>query len=456
MKITMNDQNVLSITQLRNFLSGVGAISFSINKRGNRNKQEMYDWVGTLLSKVRYFSLKKRERGVVIGYVQSITGLSKGHVKKLIKRKKKLGRLRVRENKKNVFPTRYSASDIARLIETDNAHGRLSGPATKKILQREYLVFSKLAYERISHISIPHIYNIRHNSRQYKSNILFISKTQAVNRSIGERRKPQPMGKPGYLRVDSVHQGDLDKQKGVYYINMVDEITQWEIIGCAEGISEQFLLPLLEELLKRFPFVILNFHSDNGSEYINCLVAKILRTLLINQTKSRSRRTNDNALVESKNGAVIRKHMGYSYIQKIHARNINRFLEENMDEYLNFHRPSGFATDYSDRKGKIKKIYERYMTPYEKFVSLLNFEQYLKSAMTKEKLEVISKKQSDNESAQKMQNAKSKLFKNSTSQTQSLFDKSSPYKKTNVRNYSKSILISISCSRKPYFSYKAT
>src|SRR3989338_1307287 len=96
MKITMNDQNVLSITQLRNLLSGVGAISFSINKRGNRNKQEMDDLVGTLLSKVRYFSLKKRERGVVIGYVQSITGLSKGHVKKLIKRKKKLCRLRVR------------------------------------------------------------------------------------------------------------------------------------------------------------------------------------------------------------------------------------------------------------------------------------------------------------------------------------------------------------------------
>ena len=398
----MNDENIVSITQLKSFLKEVAVVNFSINNIGNKNKQEMYDWVGTVIARFRYFSLKKKEKSLVLKYIEKITKRSRPQIKKLIKKKKKFGKIKLSAIKKNVFPVRYGVSDIARLIETDNAHGRLSGPATKKILQREYLVFSKLAYERISHISIPHIYNIRHNSRQYKSNILFISKTQAVNRSIGERRKPQPMGKPGYLRVDSVHQGDLDKQKGVYYINMVDEITQWEIIGCAEGISEQFLLPLLEELLDRFPFVILNFHSDNGSEYINCLVAKILKKLLIEQTKSRSRRTNDNALVESKNGAVIRKHMGHSYIQKKEAKNINIFLREYMDDYLNFHRPCGFATDYVDEKGKIKKKYDVYMMPYEKLISIPNFEQYLKPEISASSLEMISRKQSDNESAQKM------------------------------------------------------
>ena len=410
----MNDENIVNITQLRSFLKEVAVVNFSINNIGNKNKQEMYDWVGTVIARFRYFSLKKKEKSLVLKYIEKITKRSRPQIKKLIKKKKKFGKIKLSAIKKNVFPVRYGVSDIARLIETDNAHGRLSGPATKKILQREYLVFSKLAYERISHISIPHIYNIRHNSRQYKSNILFISKTQAVNRSIGERRKPQPMGKPGYLRVDSVHQGDLDKQKGVYYINMVDEITQWEIIGCAEGISEQFLLPLLEELLDRFPFVILNFHSDNGSEYINCLVAKILKKLLIEQTKSRSRRTNDNALVESKNGAVIRKHMGHSYIQKKEAKNINIFLREYMDDYLNFHRPCGFATDYVDEKGKIKKKYDVYMMPYEKLISIPNFEQYLKPEISASSLEMISRKQSDNESAQKMQIAKSKLLKNFT------------------------------------------
>ena len=414
MKITMNDENITSISQLKSFLKEVAIVNFSINNIGNKNKQEMYDWVGTVLQKFRYFSLKKKEKIIVIDYIKKITKKSRPQIKRLIRRKRKVGKIRLSETNKNSFPVLYNTSDIARLIETDNAHGRLSGPATKAILEREYLKFGKENYERISHISIPHIYNIRKSNRQYKSNILFISKTQSVKRNIGKRSKPRPMGKPGYLRVDSVHQGDLDKQKGVYYINMVDEVTQWEVIGCVEGISEQFLMPLLIELLDRFPFVITEFHSDNGSEYINGDVSFLLNKMMIEQTKSRARRTNDNALVETKNGSIIRKHFGFSYIQKKEAREINKFMRDNMDEYLNYHRPCGFATDYINKKGKITKKYETYMTPFEKLISIPDFKKYLKPEVTFLQLDDISKKESDNESAQKMQNAKSKLFKNFT------------------------------------------
>ena len=195
---------------------------------------------------------------------------------------------------------------------------------------------------------------------------------------------------------------------------MVDEVTQWEVVGCVEGISEYFLEPLLQELLDRFPFILINFHSDNGSEYVNHVVAKILNRLSINQTKSRSRRTNDNALVETKNGSVIRKHMGYTYISKPNARKINLFLKENMDEYLNFHRPCGFATLKIDIRGREIKKYDQYITPYEKLISLQNFEQYLKLGVSVSSLASITERQSDNESAQKMQNARSKLFKSFT------------------------------------------
>jgi len=410
----MNNENIVSIAQLKSFLKEVAATKFSINNIGNKNKQEMYDWVGTVILQFRYFSLKKKDKKIVIDYIVKITNRSRIQIKRLIKKKKRNGKIKLSETKKNTFPVLYNTSDIARLIETDNAHGRISGPATKRIMEREYLVYKKNEYERICHISIPHIYNIRNKSLQYKSNVLFIAKTQAVKRNIGERRKPQPEGKPGYLRVDSVHQGDSDKGKSVYYINLVDEVTQWEIIGCVEGISEQFLSPLLEELLWRFPFIILGFHSDNGSEYINYTVAKLLTKMMIEQTKSRSRRTNDNALVETKNGAIIRKHFGYVYIQKKHARDINAFLREYMDEYLNFHRPCGFATDITDTRGKIQKKYDTYMTPYEKLISIQNFEQYLKPEVSAESLKLFSERQSDNESAKKMRNAKSKLSKNFT------------------------------------------
>jgi len=410
----MNDEHIVSIAQLQEFLKGVdGAVTFSSETKGNKNKQKRYEWIGRTLGKFRYGRLKKKEKGIVLKYLRQVTKLSNNHLKKLIIRKKKRKTLRVMTADRNVFPVRYETSDIARLIETDNAHGRISGVATKRILEREFLVFGKNEYEQISHLSVTHLYRIRKDKLQYQSQVLFMEKTKATDRNIAVRRKPNPYGKPGFLRVDTVHQGDLDKQKGVYHINMVDEVTQWEIIGCVEGISEQFLLPLLLESMGRFPFSILGFHSDNGSEYVNHIVADLLTKLSIDQTKSRSRRTNDNALVEGKNN-IVRKFMGHGYIQKKHARSINLFYREYMDEYLNFHRPCGFSTDRVDKRGKIVKVYDTYLTPHEKLISIPNFEQYLKKDASKESLEQISRKESDNECGKKMQEAKQKLFKNFT------------------------------------------
>ena len=132
-------------------------------------------------------------------------------------------------------------------------------------------------------------------------------KTKPTGVTIAERRRPNPQGRPGYLRLDAVHQGDQNGAKGVFHINAVDEVTQWQIVAATERISEAWLLPVLKTMLEQFPFRILGFHSDNGSEFINATVAKLLGKLLIEQTKSRPRQSNDNALVETKNGAVIRK-----------------------------------------------------------------------------------------------------------------------------------------------------
>lgn len=406
MQIKMNDSNVRSVAQLRELVKLTNRVEFT----SSSTKEEMYKWIEEVLGRVRYFSLqKKKERGIVISYLRQMTGLSRGHVKKLIKRRKRNGRILRITGTRHYFPKVYGVEDIARLIETDNAHQRMSGKATKAILRRQFEVFNDLRFERIRHISVTHIYNLR-KTRQYESHILYVEKTRAVNANIGVRRKPRPDGKPGFLRVDSVHQGDLDKEKGVYHINLVDEVTQWEIVGCVEGINEEYLRPLLEELLDLFPFVVVNFHSDNGSEYINHIVARLLNKLNIEQTKSRSRRTNDNALVETKNGAVIRKYMGYAHIPGKYSILINTFYREHMDLYLNFHRPCGFAIDKVDARGKIIKKYDTYMTPFEKLKSITNVKQYLKPGVTIQGLEEISRKESDNSCAENLQKAKRKLL----------------------------------------------
>lgn len=119
------------------------------------------------------------------------------------------------------------------------------------------------------------------------------TKTKPSVSRIGVRAKPDPQGRPGYIRVDSVHQGDLDREKGVYHINIVDEVTQWEIISSVKGLSEVHLLPVLKEMLDQFPFRIHGFHSDNGSEFVNWKVADMLNQMLIKFTRSRPRHSGD-------------------------------------------------------------------------------------------------------------------------------------------------------------------
>lgn len=403
----MNDSHIVSIAQLKEFSKLNHGISFEAT-----NKQERNEWIEKTLLRFGYFKLKKKHRHVVKEYIIKMTGLSNSQLKKLIAKKKRFGKIYSSSTKRNTFPKKYWPEDIALLLATDNAHLRLSGPATKRILGREYGIFNKENYQNIRQISVAHIYNLR-ETRQYASHSLTVKKTNPVGAKIGERRKPSPEGQPGFLRVDSVHQGDLDREKGVYHINIVDEVTQWEVVGCVEKISEYFLEPLLEDLLAQFPFVILNFHSDNGSEYINKTVAKLLNKLLAHQTKSRSHHSGDNALVECKNGWVVRKHIGYWHIPKQYAPLLNQFYKNHLNPYLNFHRPCGYATITEDKKkkGKYKKIYKTYLTPYEKLRGLPDAKKYLKSEISFEKLDAIANQKSDNECAALMQQAKQELFK---------------------------------------------
>jgi transposase InsO family protein len=246
----------------------------------------------------------------------------------------------------------------------------------------------------------------------YRSVTTRYTRTKPAVVKIAERERPEPRGNPGYIRTDTVHQGDLNGKKGVYHINAVDEVTQWEIIASVERISESYLIPVLESMLSSFPFAIRNFHSDNGSEFINKVVAELLNKLLVRFTKSRPRHTNDNGLVESKNGSVVRKHLGYAYIPQACAEALNRYYCEYLNPYINFHRPCFFPVTITDHRGKIKKLYPYHevMTPYEKFKSLPGAEAYLRPSVIMAKLDDFASEMSDNDFAERMVKARSNLF----------------------------------------------
>ncbi len=397
MQINMNDSLINNVTQLREFLKGSQRFDFSLRKS---SIEEKYLFIDETVDRFKYLKLSKRDKKIVINYLKKITGYKKTQLSRLINQAI-VGELK-RKPYKRIHPKRiYVSSDIKLLEKTDEFHLRLSEGATKEILRREFEVFHHLDYQTISRVSHAHITNLRH-SPIYNSHWVNSTKSRLV--PIGITMPPENFGRPGSIRVDVVHQRD------VYHINSVDEITQWEVVVCIPQISEVCMIPALLEMFKQYPFAIFNFHSDRGGENINYQVAYLLEKERIKQTKSRSRHCNDNALVETKNGSVIRKNMGWQHINQNLSDRVNKYYKNFFNPYLNFHRPCGFPTIEVDDKGRKKRIYHSYLPPYEALKGITEGHKFLKPNISFEKLDKIAYRYSDNEFAEIVRNEERKLF----------------------------------------------
>jgi hypothetical protein len=406
MTIRMENLERLSFTEMEDFLKSHRHVRCAAVEKGH-----IYEFIEGVLQGRHYEKASRGQKGTLRGFLAKVTGLSRAQVTRLVQRWGQTRQVRRKPVQRPNFPRRYRREDIVLLAQADAAAEDLSAPALRRMLQREHEVFGKAEYERLASISPSHIYNLR-KSAVYAKVRVRVQHTQARQVAIGERRKPDPQGKPGYLRVDTVHQGQHDGQAGVYHINAVDTVTQWEVVGCVATICERDLVPVLEAMPHQFPFRIRGFHCDNGSEFINHRVAQMLNKLLAEFTKSRAYRTTDNALVEGKNGAVVRKYIGRGPIGCEHAEAFQKFYTAHLNPYLNYHRPCGFAEVVSDARGRRKRRYpaENYQTPYEKLRLLSNWRRHLKPGVTAAHLEQQAKRRSDLDAARQMQQAKIELL----------------------------------------------
>ncbi len=411
MVINMNEAQVRTLEHVREVLAGTHLLEMRPVADEGR-----YAWIETVLKRFDYRCLGRAERGVVLEYVQRMSGYSRAQVTRLVSRwvaRKRL--VKGYRAPEHAFARRYSGVDVALLAEVDQAMGTLSGPATACVLRRQRDVFGEARFARLGSISVGHLYNLR-NSAPYRDKRILKTRTRPVKASkIGVRKAPAPQGCPGFIRIDSVHQGDLDGIKGLYHINAVDCVTQWEVVATVQGLSEAFLLPVIKHMLSQFPFELLGFHSDNGSEYVNGQVAEMLDKLRIEFTRSRPRRSNDNGLAETKNGAVVRKEFGYSHIPQQYALPCNIYCREHLNPFLNFHRPCLFATDRHDPKkpGRIKRIYrpKDAMTPLDKLVSLPIATKCLRTGVTLADLLTQARAFTDLQAATNLNAARQALFK---------------------------------------------
>lgn len=414
MVINMNETRLVTIAQLQEFLAGSHEIEFSAH---DSDDSERYAHISRVLKRFDYPRLKRADAGVVLAYLRRTSGYSRAQITRLVSRwhgnRLSATALAKRYSAPTApFKRKYTAEDIGLLVQTDRANGQACAAAVVHLFKRGLSVYADPRYERLAHLSCSHLYNLR-KTAGYQRERLHLTKTHPVCNAIGLRRAPRPEGHAGFVRVDSVHQGDFDGLKGVYHITCVDCVSQWQVQACVEGISEAFLLPVLQSVIDQYPFVLEGFHSDNGSEYINGRVAKLLEKLRIEQTKSRARHCNDNALAESKNNSVVRKHMGYSHIPRHFAEPINVFYQNTFNPWLNLHRPCLFAVETVNAKGKIEKRYphQDVKTPLEALAllaekGLVKF----KPGQSVKALELMAKAQTDLGAAEAMQRAKLALF----------------------------------------------
>ena len=218
MILKLETERLSTLDEVRMFVAGSAAVDFAAVDR-----ESTYEFTRRTLARFDYGRLGKADKGLLRRYLMKATGLSRAQVARLIGQHAATGRIVDRRGgaPSKPFARVYTAADARRLAEADELLGQLSGPATRAVMRREFEVFGDARFERLAYISNGHLYNLR-KSQSYQRQRTARTRTRPSAVAIGERRKPRPDGQPGFARVDSVHQGDLDGRKGVYEINLVD------------------------------------------------------------------------------------------------------------------------------------------------------------------------------------------------------------------------------------------
>ncbi len=413
MVVNMGESKQSTIAQFEAFLGASDQVAFT----AHAGDTERYADISRVLRRFDYSRRNKRERGVLLAYLRHTSGYSRSQLTRLVRQWEGNRLAPVPLAKRYGVP----AAPFCTQVHTWRCRvARGDGPRQRRRVRPGHRASAcarlrrlwRCALRATGTLSVSHLYKLRKSAGYHAQRVSF-TKTRPVCNPIGVRRAPRPLGRAGFVRIDTVHQGDLDGIKEVYHITCVDAVSQWQVQACVQGISEAFLLPVLFLVMAQFPFEIEGFHSDNGSEYVNGKVALMLEKLRIEQTKSRSRHSNDNALAKSKNASVVRKHMPYSHIPQKYAQPINAFYQKTFNPWLNLHRPCLFATEIISTKGKVIKSYSNkdVKTPLA-CLAQLNEKGLVrfKTGITLHDLKKQASAETDLVAAQSMQQAKIDLF----------------------------------------------
>jgi len=175
---------------------------------------------------------------------------------------------------------------------------------------------------------------------------------------------------PGYLEADLVvHGGGSMAGSMVHSFVLTDVATGWTECLALAARDQHLIVEAIERVRTRLPFPLRGFDTDNDSAFINETVLDYCRRTGIEFTRSRAYRKNDQAWVEQKNGAIVRKLIGYGRLSGMKATETLSLLYEASRCYVNFFQPSFKLKSKSRQGAKVTKQYHAPATPYQRLLA---------------------------------------------------------------------------------------
>ncbi len=281
----------------------------------------MYGWVERTLVRHEYASSTGRARELVRRYLARMTGLSRAQVTRLIARYRQDRARKAVDVSAARFPKRYTRADMRLLASWTRRTGTSavrppSGfwSATTATMAKPSSSAWRPSRWRSSTGCATGAYRQRNTTYQ-PTRPTVIPSASGASRSRTAGR--DTCGSTPCIKATRT------ERKGLYHINAVDEVTQWEIVAATAQICEPGCCRCWKRCWSSSRSGFAASIPTTAASSSTTAWPSLLDKLLIEQTKSRAQHSGDNGLVESKNGAVIRKHIGYGHIAAQHAEAID-------------------------------------------------------------------------------------------------------------------------------------
>jgi hypothetical protein len=198
--------------------------------------------------------------------------------------------------------------------------------------------------------------------------------TRQLTQGIPMRRIPWNEQQPGYLETDLVHHcGPSASGEYVCTIQTIDVATGWSELRAVLGRSYRVMEDAFRYILARLPFLVLELHPDNGSEFFNHHLLRFFKDAVQGITLSRSRpyHKNDNRFVEQKNSSLVRAYLGDDRLDTVAQTIAVNQLYDQVWVYYNLLQPvmhlaEKIVTHVEGQPARVKRRYDQARTPFDR------------------------------------------------------------------------------------------